>query len=122
MAIRADLIYDVGSNTGDDAAYYLFRGFKVLAIEANPLLAARLEQRFAREVAEGRLSILGVAVAEREGILPFWVNEQNDKFSSFSRELGCRFGTECHEIQVPARPFSGNYRGVRCSLLSKDRH
>jgi FkbM family methyltransferase len=106
MAIRADLIYDVGSNNGDDAAYYLFRGFKVLAIEANPLLTARLEQRFARQLAEGQLKILAVAVAEREGILPFWVNEQKDKFSSFNRELACRNGTRCHEIQVPARPFS----------------
>jgi len=104
--MKTDLIYDVGWNDGDDGAYYLIRGFKVLAIEANPLLAARLEQRFAREVAEGRLRILAVAVAEREGILPFWVNEQNDKLSSFSRELACRFGTQCHEIQVPARPFS----------------
>ena len=30
------LIYDVGMNNGDDTAYYLRRGFRVIAIEPNP--------------------------------------------------------------------------------------
>jgi hypothetical protein len=30
------LIYDVGMNNGDDTAYYLRRGFRVVAIEPNP--------------------------------------------------------------------------------------
>jgi putative ABC transport system substrate-binding protein len=38
MKLKYDpqLIYDVGMNNGDDTAYYLRRGFRVLAIEANP--------------------------------------------------------------------------------------
>ena len=34
-----DLIYDVGMHNGSDTAYYLHKGFRVLAIEANPVLA-----------------------------------------------------------------------------------
>ena len=29
-----DLIYDVGMNNGDDTAYYLHKGFRVVAVEA----------------------------------------------------------------------------------------
>ena len=34
------LIYDVGMHNGDDTAYYLRRGFRVVAIEPNPALVA----------------------------------------------------------------------------------
>lgn len=66
----ADLIYDVGVNNGDDTAYSLHRGCRV-AIEADPILASRATERFAREIADGRLTILNVAIAEEPGDLPF---------------------------------------------------
>ena len=34
-----NLIFDVGLHTGQDTAFYLKKGFRVIAIEANPLLA-----------------------------------------------------------------------------------
>ena len=37
--MKRDLIYDIGMNNGDDTAFYLIRGYRVLAIEANPELA-----------------------------------------------------------------------------------
>src|SRR5260221_7698885 len=36
------VIYDVGAHRGEDAAFYLQKGFAVVAVEANPLLAADL--------------------------------------------------------------------------------
>jgi hypothetical protein len=47
MKLKYDpqLIYDVGMNNGDDIAYYLRRGFRVLAIEANPDLVANADLR-----------------------------------------------------------------------------
>jgi hypothetical protein len=40
LKYHPQLIYDVGMNNGDDTAYYLRRGFRVLAIEANLDLVA----------------------------------------------------------------------------------
>jgi hypothetical protein len=37
-------------NNGDDTTYYLWRGFRVLAIEANPVLAANAAMRFTGEI------------------------------------------------------------------------
>ena len=35
---QSDLIYDVGLFNGDDTAYYLYRGYDVVAIDANPVM------------------------------------------------------------------------------------
>ncbi|MGK7924346.1 MAG: FkbM family methyltransferase [Spirulina sp.] len=100
-----DLIYDVGMNQGEDTAYYLSRNFKVLAIEADSELADRAKQRFHREIATGQLILLNVAIAETEGILPFWICESHSEWSSFSRESASRHGSPHHAIEVTCRPF-----------------
>jgi len=47
MTTKSDpkLIYDVGMHNGDDTAYYLWRGFRVVAIEPNPELVATAANR-----------------------------------------------------------------------------
>jgi hypothetical protein len=41
-----NLVYDVGMNNGDDTAHYLECGYRVVAIEADPLLVRNARQRF----------------------------------------------------------------------------
>ena len=108
--MKENLIYDVGFNNGDDTAYYLHRGFNVLAIEANPGLVARGKQRFESEIAAGRLTVLNVAIAETEGMFSFWVNDDDDGWSSFDKALASRQGTRCHEVTVPGMPLSAILR------------
>ena len=100
-----DLIYDVGLHNGTDTAYYLHKGFRVVAIDANPVLVAAAQDRFRTEIANGRLTVLNIGIAEQEGTLSFWVNEANDLQSSFSEERAKRYGP-CHEIPVRCIPFS----------------
>jgi FkbM family methyltransferase len=108
MKLKYDpqLIYDVGMNNGDDTAYYLRRGFRVLAIEANPDLVANSARRFAGEIATRRLMILNVGIAAEEGVLSFWICETNSRLSSFDRRLASLDGSwPHHEIRVPCRRF-----------------
>jgi len=51
------VIYDFGSNNGDDLPYYFKKGDVVIAVEANPLLCKEIESRFPVEIAEGRLFV-----------------------------------------------------------------
>jgi predicted RNA methylase len=44
--IAKDLVYDVGLHNGDDTAFYLHQGFRVIAIDADPRAAAAAKQRF----------------------------------------------------------------------------
>jgi FkbM family methyltransferase len=59
-----DLVYDVGMHRGEDTAFYLAMGFRVVAFEANPELAAQCRSRFAAELADDRLTIVEGAIAE----------------------------------------------------------
>ena len=97
------LVFDVGVNDGDDTAYYLNRGYKVVGIEADPLLVEQLSGRFAEPIARGDLLLLNLGVADEEGEAQFWVSERSI-WSSFSRDMASRDGLSCHPITVPTKP------------------
>ena len=101
----SELIYDVGLHNGADTAYYLHRGFRVVAIDANPVLTAAAQHHFEKEIAAGRLTVLNIGIAETAGTLSFWVNEANDTQSSFNEARAKRYGP-CREIRVPCIPLS----------------
>lgn len=101
----SDLIYDVGMNNGDDTAYYLHRGFRVVAIEADPVLVAQAEQRFGRTIADGRLTILNLGIAEEPGRRTFWICESHSPWNSFDRRVASRNDSRHHGIEVPCRRF-----------------
>ncbi len=69
------LIYDVGGHLGEDTDFYLKKGFKVVAIEANPALAERLRERFRPNLSDGSLVLVEAAIAENAELVGFYVNE-----------------------------------------------
>jgi FkbM family methyltransferase len=97
-----DLIYDVGVNDGEDSAYYLSRGYRVVGIEADPLLAQRLTERFADEIRAGAFVLVNVGIADQEGEADFWVSERT-LWSSFNREMASRDGLSSYPVKVRTR-------------------
>jgi len=71
------IIYDVGSNNGDDIPYYLIKGDIVVAVEANPVLCEGIKQRFANEIQRGRLFLESCVVTADEGLgsVDFYVHD-----------------------------------------------
>jgi FkbM family methyltransferase len=59
---RPSLIVDLGANDGADIPYYLRRADLVVVVEANPDLCKVIEDKFQREVKEGRLVVECVVV------------------------------------------------------------
>lgn len=98
-----NLIFDVGANDGTDTAYYLGLGHSVVAVEADPNLAARLCDRFAVEIAEGRVMVVNVAVTEedREEVV-LYVSKENTE-SSLIREMAERSGDLREQVTVSGR-------------------
>jgi FkbM family methyltransferase len=92
-------------NNGDDTAYYLFRGYRVVAVEANPALCEAAERRFRAEIDDGRLMIENVGVAECEGELEFWVSTQSE-WSSFMKENATKGGARAVARTVPTTTFT----------------
>jgi FkbM family methyltransferase len=99
------LVYDVGMNNGDDTAYYLRLGYRVVAVEANPVLVAQVSGRFAKEVAADDLTILNIGISDQEGELPFWICDGVSEWSSFDKSIASRDGVAHHQIVITCRRF-----------------
>jgi FkbM family methyltransferase len=62
-AVKAtDLIFDVGMHKGEDTVFYLRKGFRVVAFEADPELVQHCRERFVTELATGQLAIVAGAI------------------------------------------------------------
>ena len=70
-------------NNGDDCEYYLAKGFRVVAVEANPQLCQVAAKRFETEISQNRLSILNLGVGSAAGRLPFYIHSGNSVLSTF---------------------------------------
>jgi FkbM family methyltransferase len=106
--LNKQLIYDVGAHRGEDARFYLAKGFDVVAVEANPVLAAELRQRFASFIESGRLTIVEVAISRQSGHEDFFINEQNSAWGTASpiwMKRNEQLGTASSQIRVSATTF-----------------
>jgi FkbM family methyltransferase len=62
--MQSDLIFDIGLHRGEDSAYYLAKGFRVVAFEADPDLARAARRQFAAAIAAGRFTLVEGAICE----------------------------------------------------------
>lgn len=99
------LVFDVGMHNGDDTAYYLHRGFNVVAVEADPDLVASGRERFAAALADGRLVIEHKAIAEQRGEADFWICDSLRVWNSFDKNIASRDGRTCHSVKVQTVPL-----------------
>jgi len=104
-ALQADLVMDVGMNNGDDTAFYLAKGFRVVAVEANPALVESARKRFTAQIDAGRLTLYGVAINDKDGTVEFFEDVKDDGRSSLSREYALQNETvgkgQTRCIEVP---------------------
>ncbi len=101
----ADLIYDIGAHRGDDTAFYVAKGFRVVAVEANPIMVAELRSRFAAEIVSQKVTVEASGIAETVGELDFYAHDHDD-WSSF--ELNARFS-------------KGNYKTFQVNTTTLER-
>jgi FkbM family methyltransferase len=100
-AQHSRLVFDLGMNNGDDTAFYLSRGFEVVAVEANPSLCEAAGHRFPEAIGGKRLIIINAAIADKDGEATFFLNLDNDHWSSLHLGWAGREGSRCRDIRVP---------------------
>ena len=106
--MEPDLIFDVGLHTGKDTAFYLKKGYRVVAVEANCALVEDARRRFAGEIDAGRLTIHHAAIADREGTIDFFANDQRDDWGTTSPAFVKRneaLGTTHTRMRIPCLPL-----------------
>lgn len=102
--MQNDLIYDLGLHIGEDTDFYLKKGFRVVAVEANSELCEQARARFADAVADGRLTIVNRAIAEQPGEITFFDNVHHGWGTIFPEwaDRNRRLGAESVERTVTA--------------------
>jgi|SRR5579884_2021973 len=93
-------------NNGDDTEYYIKKGYRVVAVEANPSLCEHARIKFEQAIKLHRLFIHNVAVWTEYGRRSFFVNQKNDHWSSLDPGWARRDDTSCHEIVMDCVPLS----------------
>ncbi|HLI20041.1 MAG TPA: hypothetical protein VKV32_02915 [Stellaceae bacterium] len=85
-----DLIFDFGMHFCEDTEFYLKKGFRVVAVEANPAACRDAERRNAQAIASGQLTVVNRAISRSNEPLRFYVNTAEPARSTASEHL-CKF-------------------------------
>lgn len=96
-----DLVYDIGMHRGEDTAYYLAKGYRVVAVEANPELVRECRERFAEPLEDGSLTIVEGAIAEGDGDEATFYVDSNSLWGSVDPGW-----VERKQVMRPQRPIS----------------
>jgi FkbM family methyltransferase len=99
------LIYDLGANNGDDTWFYLAKGFKCVAVEADIGLCRSIESRFGDKINNGDLKVCNCAVADAAGETKFYVNEFSE-WSSTKQNSKATTRNSHVIVRVPTRTLS----------------
>jgi FkbM family methyltransferase len=82
------VIYDIGSNNGDDIPYYLHKADLVVAVEANPVLCEQIRQRFKSEMATDRLVVENVVISSQDDReVDFYIHQEFDILSTMDAPI-----------------------------------
>ena len=65
--MKQRIVFDIGMYDGSDSRYFLDEGYHVVAVEANPELAAKAMHAFSDDILGGRLTVLNRALADEPG-------------------------------------------------------
>jgi len=110
----ADLIYDVGLHHGEDTVYYLKKGFRVVAFEAEPDNVRICKERFGQFIDRGQLTIVEGAIVDSDWLkagrstVTFYKNQEVSVWGTVSTdwaERNTRLGTLLTRIEVKAVSF-----------------
>jgi FkbM family methyltransferase len=104
-----DLVYDIGMHKGEDAGFYLRKGFRVVGFEANPELVAFCKERLKEYIVRGKLVIVEGAILPPEEIaagtkeVTFYKNDDNSVWGTVYlnwAERNVQFGTSFSSVTV----------------------
>jgi FkbM family methyltransferase len=100
------LIFDIGLHHGQDTAYYLHLGYRVVGVDADPNLISQAKTTFATSIAQDKLQLTWAAIAAEQGQEVDFVISESDEWNSVSRELAERRGPAKAVVRVSTRTLA----------------
>ena len=102
MARMQKMIFDIGMHIGRDTNFYLQKGFKVVAVEASPVLAKQSEERFRDHISSGQLTIVNKALVEDQtDSVEFYVNDEKNDWGTLLPDWNRSLNQAFQKITVP---------------------
>jgi FkbM family methyltransferase len=105
LSEETDLIYDIGMHRGNDTDFYLKKGFRVVAVEANPAHINRASTQFADSISQNKLVLVPAAISPAPGRIAFYINLDKDDWGTISPDFASRndqLGTRSEKVEVDA--------------------
>jgi FkbM family methyltransferase len=106
MKMENNLIFDVGMHKGEDTSYYLYRGFKVVAIDANPSLIEIARNHFSSYGKTNQLILLNFAVSDKDNEEWDFNISKATEWSSFKKQISNREGLFQETVKVKTKRLS----------------
>jgi FkbM family methyltransferase len=106
-----DLIFDLGMHRGEDTDFYLAKGFRVVAFEADPDLIKQCREQFSEQLASGQLEIVEGAIVNSPAdgsTITFYKNPNVTVWGTIDpawKDRNERAGWESEQITVPTVDF-----------------
>lgn len=108
--LRDRTVYDIGFHTGQDTEYYLEKGYRVVAVDADPSLIEEGKRKFMKSVASGQLLLVNRAIFEEdEREVDFFV-AGNSEWSSLVQEFAGRNNQATKAIKVRTTRLDSLFR------------
>ena len=69
-----NLIFDIGFHKGEDTLFYLLKGYRVIAVDADPDLINEWQNIFKKYIENGKLLLLNYVISDTNDVqIPFGV-------------------------------------------------
>jgi FkbM family methyltransferase len=98
-------VFDIGMFDGEDTAYYLELGYRVVAVEANPVAVEAGHRRFADALADRRLIIEHLAIGSEVGTMDLYICAEDPGSSSLVAERVQARENSNTRVLVPTMPL-----------------
>jgi FkbM family methyltransferase len=112
-----DLIYDIGMHKGEDAEFYLRKGFRVIGFEADPDLVQLCRHRFQEFIDTKQLTIVEGAIVDQDAVeagqtrIQFYKNDDRSVWGTVCAdwsERNMRLGYSSTIIEVDVADLARN--------------
>jgi len=98
------LIFDIGMHEARDTEFYLKKGFRVVAVEADSDFVGPVKTRLREYAESGQLVIENLAIAELEGEVKFYKNDLKTDWGTISLKFVARnIGRNAPHRQITVR-------------------
>jgi FkbM family methyltransferase len=97
-------IFDIGCNNGDDTDYYLKKGFKVVAVDADKSMCDMVSNRFPDEIKAGNCVVVHGAFSETGTAVTFYICDEKPDWNTcdpYFVEINRKQGVTYRELVVP---------------------